>query len=125
MESGSITNAQLEGSTFGVNKARLNGERYWNGGHNAWIQADLISAFIVTGLQTQGGPGGNNFRVKSLSVKTGLHVSTLQPIMETGTNITKVFYVSDGSPSNCDQGPLFIFKTPWQSIKEEGLTLIF
>ncbi len=95
MESGSIANKQLKSSgwvyDFKPSKARLNGDGHWHASYIRpnWIQVDLLSAFIVTGLQTQGA-SDVNWYVKSLSVETGLLKSTLQPIMEMGTNITKV-----------------------------------
>ncbi len=96
MESGSIADNQLTSSAVPLSGlyayyARLNGPHYWFANYDrpTWIQADLLSAFIVTGLQTQGS-NDENWYIKALSVETGLDVSALQPIMETGTNITKV-----------------------------------
>ncbi len=96
MENGDIADTQLTSSGYYYDNyegnARLNGENYWNGnGWPTWIQVDLLSAFIVTGLQTQGSQW-TIYWVTSLSVETGLLDSALKPIMEYGTNTTMVIF---------------------------------
>ncbi|XP_072017793.1 lactadherin-like [Amphiura filiformis] len=97
MEDGAIANSQITSSPgyyydFRPNNARLNGPSHWSGElrEYMWIQIDLLSEVIVSRIQTQGDVY-NNYYVKTLAIETGFDASSLTPIMDAGSNITKIF----------------------------------
>ena len=97
MENVSIADSHLINGSYlsreFLYETKLDGISYWCGWGQIWpipwLQVDLLSAFIVTELQIQG-LGTSPLYVTSLSVETGLAVTALRPIVEAGTNITKV-----------------------------------
>ncbi|XP_072017252.1 lactadherin-like [Amphiura filiformis] len=96
MENGYIADNQIKSSGHNYNRrpkyARLNGPSHWGSNilSHIWIQVDLLSELIVTGIQTQGSATNNKY-VKTLAIERGYNVSSLTPITMTGSNITKIF----------------------------------
>ena len=85
MESGTIPDASITASTYMVTSsgwnrlpqyARLGGNRFWASAWNTqepWIQVDLGSSYLVTGLLTEGKYGSEPYQywVQNIKVKVG------------------------------------------------------
>ena len=85
MESGAIPDSSITASSYFSPSdgrddrlpqyARLHSDRNWSsygGDSQPWIQADLGSSHVVTGLQTSGTPGEWSYWVEKIKVKVGM-----------------------------------------------------
>ncbi|XP_078595284.1 neuropilin-1-like [Branchiostoma floridae x Branchiostoma japonicum] len=95
MENGDIEDSQISASTektgYEAYKGRLNGPRAWQAdvaNTNQWLQVNLTTRTIITGIQTQGLWGGH---VKSYRLLYGDTEDGLTMYKETGFNNSKIF----------------------------------
>ncbi|XP_072017791.1 uncharacterized protein [Amphiura filiformis] len=102
MEDGSVAYNQITGSGHYYDRqpqyARLNGPSDWSAilQPYMWLQIDLLSELIVTGIQTQGS-ATTSFYVKTLEIERGFDASSLTPIKDTGSNTAKIFSANENN----------------------------
>ena len=90
VEDAQMTASSSYGSARPPEDGRLNGSNYWAVSNadapvQHWIQVDLLTPKVVTGIQTQGAEKYGQW-VKTLKIKYGYDTTQLTPILVSGSD---------------------------------------